>query len=150
VENLLVDRFKLHVHWEEKETLVYALLVSKTGANLKDSDPGAKSTRVGKAISPTARGRELTWTGATMEELADLIRNSDGMDRLVVDQTGLKGRYDIKIAYVAQNRIGGQPFGLEDVDIFTALPQQLGLVLMPQKAMVKRLVVDHSEAPSEN
>jgi uncharacterized protein (TIGR03435 family) len=150
MENLLRDRFKLQVHSEETETPVYALLVSKTGVKFKASDPGAKPARVGRAISPTARGRELTWTGASMEEFADLIRNSDGLDRLVVDQTGLKGRYDIKIAYVAQNRIGTQPLGPEDVDIFAALPAQLGLILAPQKAMVRRLVVDHSENPSEN
>jgi uncharacterized protein (TIGR03435 family) len=150
VENLLTDRFKLQVHWEEKEAPVYALVVGKTGVKFKESDPAAKPTRVGRAISPTARGRELTWTGATMEELADLIRNSDGLDRLVVDETDLKGRYDIKIAYVAQNRMGGQMLGEEDVDIFTALPQQLGLVLEARKTKVKLMVVDHSERPAEN
>ncbi len=35
--------------------------------------------------------------------------------------------------------------GPEDIDIFAALPQQLGLVLVPQKATVKLLVVDHGE-----
>jgi uncharacterized protein (TIGR03435 family) len=151
MENLLRDRFKLRVHWEEKEEPVYALDIGKTGVKLKASDPDAKPARVGRALSPTARGRELTWTGATMEELADLIRNSDGLDRLVVDQTGLQGRYDIRIAYVAQNRMpAGEPLGPEDVDIFTALPQQLGLVLVPRKALVKRLAVDHCERPPEN
>jgi uncharacterized protein (TIGR03435 family) len=85
-----------------------------------------------------------------MEQFADLIRNSDGLDRLVVDETGLDGRFDIKIAYVAQNRMGGQPLGPEDVDIFTALPQQLGLLLVARKAKVKLMIVDHSERPSEN
>jgi uncharacterized protein (TIGR03435 family) len=35
----------------------------------------------------------------------------------------------------------------EDIDIFAALPRQLGLVLVPQKATVRLLVVDHSEQP---
>lgn len=151
VQGLLRDRFKLRVHWDEKEAPVYALVIGKTGVKFKaTSDPDAEPKRVGRAYNSTGRGRELTWTGATMEQFADLIRNSDGLDRLVVDQTGLTGRYDIKIAYVAQNRMGGPPLEPDDVDIFTALPVQLGLVLVPRNAMVKLLSVDHSEMPSEN
>lgn len=145
MENLLIDRFKQRVRWEENEAPVYVLRRSKTGVKFKDSDPHAKPTRVGRAISQTARRRELTWIGATMEDLAGVIRNRDGLDRPRCDRTGLKGRHDIQIAYLAQNKIGSDPMGPEDIDIFAALPQQLGLVLVPQKATVKLLVVDHGE-----
>jgi uncharacterized protein (TIGR03435 family) len=150
VENLLLDRFKLQVHWEEKEQLVYALVVSKAGVKFKESAPDTKRSFVGTAISRTALGREMTFSGFTMEEFTDMIRNSDGLDHLVMDQTGLTGRYDIKVAYLAQNRMSGPPPGMDDIDIFTALPRQLGLELVQRKAMVKLIVVDHSERPSEN
>jgi uncharacterized protein (TIGR03435 family) len=151
IQRLLADRFKMQLHWEERQMPVYALVVSKAGVKFKPArNPAAEPKLEGRAYNSTGRGRELTWTGATMEQFADLIRNRDGLDRLVLDQTGLTGQYDIKVAYVAQNRMTGPPLDVDDVDIFTALPNQLGLTLVPTSAQVKVLIVDHCEVPSEN
>ena len=49
---------------------------------------------------------------------------------------------------VKPNRDSGPD--LEDISIFAAVEKQLGLMLVPQKAMVEILVVDHVEKPSGN
>jgi uncharacterized protein (TIGR03435 family) len=36
------------------------------------------------------------------------------------------------------------------VSLFTALPEQLGLKLVPEKALTEVLVIDHVERPSPN
>ena len=69
----------------------------------------------------------------------------------VVDRTGLTGTYDVKITYtpdIRSNRTA-EP-DPNDISIFTAVQEQLGLKLESQKAMVEILVVDHVEKPSEN
>ena len=75
---------------------------------------------------------------ATIGDLLTAIENGL-LDRPVLDKTGLQGVYDIRAAPDPQ-----------DISIFTAVETQLGLKLVPQKAMVDVLVVDHVEKPSEN
>lgn len=52
LRNLLADRFRLRVHWETRETSVYALIVIKDGPKFKESlgerEPGI-NTRRGQA-----------------------------------------------------------------------------------------------------
>lgn len=83
-----------------------------------------------------------------MESVAREISNS-GVDRPVLDKTGLTGKYDIKLEATPEFRINNNPQP-EDISIFDAVQNQLGLKLEPQKAMLEILVVDHAEKPSPN
>jgi uncharacterized protein (TIGR03435 family) len=66
--------------------------------------------------------------------------------RTVVNETAIKGNYDIKVAYAAENAVDSNLPSL-----FTALQEQLGLQLVSRKVPVKTLIVDHLErAPTEN
>jgi uncharacterized protein (TIGR03435 family) len=70
------------------------------------------------------------------------------VDRPIVDQTGLKGRYDFQLKWLTgENHANDQdaPPG-----IFTAIQEQLGLKLEPLKAPADVLVVDGAERPSAN
>jgi uncharacterized protein (TIGR03435 family) len=143
LQTLLTDRFQLKVHREMKERPVYALVVAKNGPKLKESAPDKEfpTTVVG------GRSTQLTMTKATMEQLA--IRLSDGMDRPVLDKTGLAGHYDITLNWIPE--LAGPPAPDSNaVNVFTAVQEQLGLKLEPQKAPVEILVIDHAEKPSEN
>jgi uncharacterized protein (TIGR03435 family) len=66
--------------------------------------------------------------------------------RPVVDETGLKGNYDIRVKF-AQDRDENPTVP----SIFTALQEQLGLKLVPKKMPVEFIIVDHVErTPAEN
>ena len=91
-----------------------------------------------------------------MNWLADwLLSQEQGENRVVVDQTGLKGNYDFVL-----NGISVDPSGIpgatppspdeQTVSIFTALQEQLGLKLLPIKAPAEVLVIEQASRPSAN
>jgi uncharacterized protein (TIGR03435 family) len=141
LQTLLADRFHLRFHREPKEMSVFALIVAKGGPKFKPSAPDAK-----RAFRGDVNGRNQVIT-ATRCTVADLARNLSfiGADRPVIDQTGLTGEYDFRVE-AAPRRI------LEpgDLSIFTAVQEQLGLRLVPQRAPVEVLVVDRFEKPTAN
>jgi uncharacterized protein (TIGR03435 family) len=153
-QQLLADRFKLVVHWETRELPVYALVASKNG-------PGLKKTTLpdGETGLSSGTGR-FTAKGVTMEELSKALTNdlSRDLGRVVIDKTGMAGRYDAEIKWtpeadsVASN--GGTDSAATGSDagpsIFTAIQEQLGLRLEPTKGPVQVLVIDHVEMPQEN
>jgi uncharacterized protein (TIGR03435 family) len=55
------------------------------------------------------------------------------------------------LTYRPENGIsrGGEPDS-GDISVFTAVREQLGLRLKPQKALFEMLVVDHLDKPSAN
>jgi bla regulator protein BlaR1 len=80
---------------------------------------------------------------------------SSAAGRHVVDKTGLTDRYDVILEYTARTSRDA-PAGAatlttdERPDIATALREQLGLKLVPEKTTVQIVVVDHVEKPTEN
>lgn len=147
LQALLADRFKLKVHREMKEMPVYALVVGKNGPKLKPSDPDGET--MGR-VSVNGRNYVVTRPKATMEDVVGGISNAF-LDRPVLDKTGLTGTYDFKLTYTPDTRANraGDP-DPNDISIFTAVQEQLGLRLEPQKAEVEILVVDRVEKPSDN
>jgi uncharacterized protein (TIGR03435 family) len=95
------------------------------------------------------------YKSATMPSLTLVL--SQQLDRPVVDKTGLTGRYDFSLEYALERTGRGVVEGREpapDPDglpsIFTAVQEQLGLKLEPQKGPIAFIVVDHAEKPSAN
>jgi uncharacterized protein (TIGR03435 family) len=103
------------------------------------------------------------WYGVSMEELAGRML-SGTVNLPVVDQTGLKQRFDVHIEYVPERHISG-PVTLNGVltdsvvaasdptagpSIFSALEKQLGLKLTPGKTALDVITVDHAERPTAN
>jgi uncharacterized protein (TIGR03435 family) len=80
------------------------------------------------------------------------------MDRPVVDQTALNGRYDFKLRWTpdeSQSYCPSDPARSRDDSnarpgLYTAIQEQLGLKLTPTKAPIQVMVIDHLEIPSEN
>lgn len=176
MRNLLAERFKLAQHKENREMGVYALVVGKDGAKLKESPPAPPpdSNDAPKGPPPVgADGFPILRPGAyaggpvilyrkgqarmlasnlTTTRLADSL--SQQLDRLVIDETGLAGKYDVTLTWTPDRGVNLPPptEGVDAAnDIFTALQRQLGLRLAPKKAPVPVIVVDHMEkAPVEN
>lgn len=146
LQTLLAQRFNLKLHFASKEINVYALTVSKSGAKFKSSAPDAPEMGL---HGVHGRNQTVSMPRETMESLAADIANSFFVDRPVVDRTGLSGTYDIKLEATPEFRIDSDPQP-EDISVFTAVQEQLGLKLEPAKSSVQMLVVDHIDKPTEN
>jgi uncharacterized protein (TIGR03435 family) len=79
------------------------------------------------------------------------------LDRPVVDQTELPGRWDFTLNWTPdESQFGGikLPPTTDKADapppLFTAIQEQLGLKLEPTKADVGVMVIDKIEQPSDN
>lgn len=142
LQALLVERFGLKFHFEKRESPVYAMVVAKNGQKLKESTADQSSMSLS-----SGQRNQLTFAKTTMDRLA--IQLSSSLDRPVFDKTGLRDFYDFTLKWTPDY---GGPTTAESngVDIFTALPEQLGLKLVPQKAPIEMLVIDHAERPSQN
>jgi uncharacterized protein (TIGR03435 family) len=151
-QQLLADRFKLAVHWETKQLPVYALVIAKSGAKLTKSTDAGGST----SVSSDGRKAKMTAKGVTMAELAQTLTqdSSRDMGRMIIDKTGLEGRYDLVLQWMPDSGSTAMANtandGPDGTSIFTALQEQLGLKLESAKGPVKTLVIDHVEQPSEN
>lgn len=173
LQAMLADRFGLKLHHEPKEMSMYALVVAKSGSKLKASAPmpdddGPPGPPPGQPGAPPMRrgimmhGRgDLTVASANLEMFADVL--SRQIDHLVVDKTGLKGNYDFSLKWTPDPgegqmfrgageppRDAAPPPEASGPSIFTALQEQLGLKLEPQKGPVDTIVIDHVDRPSEN
>jgi uncharacterized protein (TIGR03435 family) len=90
---------------------------------------------------------------------------SGQLGRIVLDKTGLMGKYDFALQWTPDNSqaatLKGTEEGQQGTDstsspessgpsIFTAIQEQLGLKLEPKTAPVTILVIGHAERPAEN
>ena len=145
LQNLLAERFHLRFHREMKEMPVYALVVAKNGHKLKNAAPDAP---IMMRMSGASKGLEMTVTAGTISQLVNQFSNANGVDRPVLDRTALSGSYDYKLTWSPY--VGATSNDSEAVSIFTALQEQLGLRLEPQRALIETLVIDNAEKPTEN
>ncbi len=146
LQTLLADRFQVKIHREQREMPVYILVPGKNGSKMKDSAPDAAA---GGRMQVVGRNYQVTIPRAAMTDVVDAIANSFP-DRPVVDRTGLTGTYDLKLVFTPELRSRTSDPDPADISIFTAVQEQLGLRLEPQKAMVEILVIDHVEKPTAN
>jgi uncharacterized protein (TIGR03435 family) len=143
LKSLLADRFKLRAHVEMRERPIYGLVLSRADKRLgdkihvspmdcrADTDCGRTSARTNGVLSGTING-----VARTMADLASSLSRYAG--RRIFDRTGLQGRFDFELTWS------------EDVSIFTALQEQLGLKLDAQRAPVDVVVVDSVERAVED
>ena len=147
VQALLAERFKLTAHQETRELPVYALVVAKGGPKFEKTE--ANGTDIG-----TGNSHIKIHGGDSVEILAEQLAKVLG--RVVLDKTGIQGRYDITLRWTPENGLPDKVNGASTPEetngpsIFTAVQEQLGLRLDPQKGPVGVLVVDRAEMPTEN
>ncbi len=147
VQALLADRFQLKSHAETRELPLYALIVMKGGPKFERAKEDGTSIGSGNSHI-TIKG------GDSMAILAAQLARVTG--RVVLDQSGLAGRYDIALRWTPDNglpdKINGatSPEESNGPSIFTAVQEQLGLKLDPQKGPVNVLVIDAVQPPTAN
>jgi uncharacterized protein (TIGR03435 family) len=156
LRNLLADRFKLTHHLQQKELAIYALSVAKNGPKLKESALAPDASPEGPpplffVLSPDFA--RLPARYATMSEFASVLQRSP-LDRPVLDQTGLSGRYDFDLEFAPDETLWGgilpRPANSDKPSLFEAMREQLGLRLEATRGPAQTLVIDHVERPCEN
>jgi uncharacterized protein (TIGR03435 family) len=151
IQSLLADRFNLKVHRETAVRPAFELVLAKGGSKMKQANPDTDSNGVKfqKGVPPAVDWRmsDGNITGHAMP-LYILVSQAQGtVDAIVVDKTGLAGRYDVTLKWDPKN---GQDPNSTQPSIFAALQEQLGLQLKPIKIPVDTIVIDHLGMPTEN
>jgi uncharacterized protein (TIGR03435 family) len=144
VRELLKERFSLTTHEETRVLPVYILVLAKGGAKFQPSDHSGTRIDVGRSRI------HVQGSDDTIGLLARELAQSQG--RLVVNRTGLTGRYDLTLRWTPDETplLNGEPDPNAPPGLFTAIQDQLGLKLESGKGPVPVLVIDHIEPPSAN
>jgi uncharacterized protein (TIGR03435 family) len=141
LQALLVERFKLNFHREEKYMQGFALVVAKNGPKLEKAKDDEIESRLSGSMKPR-EGEPTTLNGrkCSMQMLANLLSQGGGPNGPVVDKTGLTGAYNFKLWWDES----AAP------SLFTALTEQLGLRLEAQKVPVSFFVIESAQKPTAN
>jgi len=173
--SLLKERFNLKYHHATRELPVYALVVAKGGPRLTKGLPDAHGGPKPAGTEPEDPAKEhykiMTVPGhieadsIPMYILADQLTQLRVLGRMVVDKTALTGNYDFSLRWTQDHPLfpmmrdadglGSEVRAENGIDsgalsIFTAIQEQLGLKLQPEKSSVDVIVIDHIDPPTPN
>jgi uncharacterized protein (TIGR03435 family) len=164
MRNMLIERLKVASHIEEQERTTFALVIARSdgrlGTQLKRSTLDC-SPAAAPAQTPPSREEPQSRCGMSMSRgtmvsggitLDQLVRSFGGLaGGTVNNRTGLEGWYAVTLRYAPPGLAADPSATTDDAPQFvTALQEQLGLKLMPEKSMVSILVIDHIERPTPN
>jgi uncharacterized protein (TIGR03435 family) len=138
LQKMLADRLHLSIHKATQERRGYTLVLAKGAMKLK---PGGAAPAAGKNVFVSG---SIGSDAMSMQTLTVLLTLKLGVP--VIDKTALLGNYQVELMF-APDSLLDSPLP----SIFTALQEQLGLKLDPQKVMADVVVVDHVDRiPTEN
>jgi uncharacterized protein (TIGR03435 family) len=146
LRNLLADRFALRIRKETRDMPVYLL----TRLSERDLGPSLKPVVVDCQKEPKACNGSMGAGGASYRaaQWSLVVQTiAAGLDRRLIDRTGLSGQFDFEFAYRR-----GLAANADDpsVDLFTAVRQQLGLKLDAGRAPYDVVVVESVSRPTPN
>jgi uncharacterized protein (TIGR03435 family) len=174
LQQLLADRFKLVVHKATQQRPVYALVTARRDQQLGprlsrstfDCDallaatvqsgrlPAPASQAAGPRCAVGGTPGHLMADSIDMSRLASVL--SASTDRVVIDRTGLPGRFNVELQWTP-DALGPAPppnAGAAATDappaLVTAIQEQLGLKLDAVTAPIEVLVVDSADHPTPN
>jgi|SRR5579883_724722 uncharacterized protein (TIGR03435 family) len=182
LQDLLAERFHLEIHRETHPMAGYALKAGPKGAKLAPapSTPGEPPSPAARSTGPhfdvdasgfvklppgvanvvTLPGRDgvmrLTGARQTVGALCGFL--SRELQQPVIDETGLRGLYDFRLAYAPENVLTssappetvagrnepGVPAASNPAPtVIQAVESQLGLIMERRRIPVEVLVIDH-------
>jgi uncharacterized protein (TIGR03435 family) len=159
--NLLLARFRMAVHYEDRPVTVYGLTAAKP--KLTRADPSTRTACKFAALPAGSRSpltRNFVCQNVTMSRFAEKLRDlaTDYMDHQVVDATGLEGGWNFVLSFSSRGAMQAETKqGAEAADpdgrltVFEAIEKELGLRVETRKAPMPVLVIDRVERePTEN
>jgi uncharacterized protein (TIGR03435 family) len=173
MQALLTERFKLMLHFEQQEKPALALVSIKPGKfgpwlHLHSEDgckvSGTPPKKDGEiegldwlpcnvylALNRADRGIFAAARNTTARQLCAFLTNVGGLGRPVVDQTGITGNIDFGMEYTKpETDAAVDAVSAPGETLVGALNDQLGLKLVPVKALLDIPIVDRVEMPTEN
>jgi uncharacterized protein (TIGR03435 family) len=177
LRNLLIERFNIKFHTEERPSTAFVLTASKP--KMKKADPanrtgfheGPGPDGKDPRISNPAAGRLVTCENMTMKQLAQnlpMIAGGYIQGATVYDETGIEGAFDFTLNFSGAGMVGGPgrggrggeggAGGLTEasdpgggITLYEAIEKQLGLKLDQTKRPAQVLVIDRiDQKPTEN
>ena len=157
VKSLLAERFGFVAHSETRQLPIYGLVALRAdrspGPALKARDctaPQEAVRTVGSGCGGVIRDTgKITGSGVPMVMLANSL--SAVLNNVVTDKTGLSGPFDFELRWSDAVDAANQTTNLSDAPALpTAVQEQLGLRLQPDRGPVEVLVVDRVSEPTEN
>jgi bla regulator protein blaR1 len=154
VRRMLAERFALKAHTDVRDRPIYRMVVAREDGKLGPSIYPTDGTECGGSNPQPCD--LATWSGGLMSsgmglhQLAVALFSTSqttGVDRPVVDQTGLAGMFGFTLMFSSFNTA---PQVSSDPSIFTALQEQLGLKLEPARGPVELVVIESVEQPTPN
>lgn len=159
VQNFAKERFGITFHTEKRELPAFTINLGKGGlAGVKMTRSESQVSNGGGTFAGSVPGTGImTMSNSTVTDMASLMQRVM-LDRPVVDQSGLTGRYNIALKWAPDDTQFSQmnlrlapPPGADPLpDLVTAFQEQLGLKLESTKAPVDVIVIDKVSRPSEN
>ena len=142
MQKLLADRLKVVIRKEAKPISFAALVQARGGSKLVEADPN----RPGPPQVSYVPGH-IVGSSTPMSQLALML--STWEQQMVLDRTGLAGRYQINLEYLTQNP-GSVPDDSKPT-LQSALEDQLGLRLESRREPLDAIFVEKAEkTPAEN
>jgi uncharacterized protein (TIGR03435 family) len=178
LKNLIIDRFQVKAHYEERPTSAFNLVATKP--KMKAADP---SNRTGCKEGPGSDGKDprianpqlnrlVTCLNISMAQFADQLQNmaSGYVHSPVLNKTGLEGAFDFTLSFSGAGIVQGggrggdrggdapQPGNQANasdpsggISLMDAINKELGVKLEELKRPVRVLVVDHvNRTPTDN
>ena len=146
IRKLLANRFQFKCHHAQQVISVYAIKVAKGGTKLTQSTEGPN------ALQSENHQRSMGQVVMKVKNMTMPAFATDMdffMDRPVIDQTGLTGKWDFQWRWTSDETRPSTDANAAP-GLFTAIQEQLGLKIEVVKAPVNVLVVDFVERPSAN
>ena len=162
LQTLLADRFQLKLRRETRELPVYNLVLANSNKSLGSKLVRSTIDCTGKTPPPADpsqlascgawnRPGGFSMGGMPMRTFTRLL--SPVVNRVVIDQTGLDGTWDLEVSYTPDlvPAAGGDARPPSDgPTLFTALQEQLGLKLEAARGPVEVLVIESVARPTGN
>jgi uncharacterized protein (TIGR03435 family) len=145
LQKLLATRFGLKMHHDKRDLAVYTLTVAKGGPKLEKSKsaPDALNDASGHGIGAQ---QFMKFTNESMGDFAQAMQLM--VDRPVIDQTNLSGKYDFNLLWTPDVIRATDPNTAPG--LFTAVQEQLGLKLEAKRAPADVFVIDAAVRPTQN
>jgi uncharacterized protein (TIGR03435 family) len=153
LRRLLSERFHLKLTTDTRMTPVYALVQAKGGTHVRevppptpvDGDPAEVAARwvaenPGKAFPGQimCSGDQCVAHAVRIEDALGQIAANSHADRMVVDQTGLKGTYDFSFPFP----------GAKDEFPMQEVGDALGMKFEPRSMPIKTCIIESAEKPT--
>jgi uncharacterized protein (TIGR03435 family) len=174
LRTMLEDRFQLIARKESREVPIYALVVArrdgKLGPKLQTSEVDCAGNGNGRPLAGAPQGAaaqdpskrclilplfgqgRFQGRGLHMENIASALNNL--VDRPIIDKTGLVGPYEFDLTWTPDALLQpgaaaatGRPADLPGPSLFTAIEEQLGLKLDPQRGQAEVLAIGRVARP---